>query len=63
MQEYLGKQDWPDNEFGKRMTGGRYRYSPKFHGPRSLMYSLCMPLINADDVTKVVGVTTSYGAF
>ncbi len=41
--EYLRKQDWPDNEFnkGKRMTGGwfllSYRYSPKFHGHRSLI--------------------------
>jgi hypothetical protein len=37
VQEFLGKQDWPDKEFGKRITGGRYRYNPKFHGHRSLI--------------------------
>ncbi len=52
-----GSKIWPDKEFGKgkKMTGGRYRYSPKFHRHRGLIESLCM---NGDDVTKVVGVTT-----
>ncbi len=31
------RSTWLDNEFGKckRMTGGRYRYSPKFHGAQT----------------------------
>ncbi len=59
MQECLEKQDWPVNEFskGKRMTGGQFQIHPEVPRALGLVYSLCMPLINADDVTKVVGVT------